>query len=97
MKVRKDLSFPPDFVIHSLRHTMLTRLGEAGVDAFTVMRIAGDSTLSVSQRYVHPTPETLERAIGRLDSQVEAGEAEKRQALATSSATVDVRQQIVLQ
>jgi len=96
VKVRKDLSFPPDFVIHSLRHTM-HGWGEAGVDALTIMRIAGDSTLSVSQRYVHPTPETLERAIGRLDSQVEAAEAEKRQALATSSATVDVRQQIVLQ
>jgi integrase len=96
-KVREDLRFPSDFVIHSLRHTMLTRLGEAGVDAFTIMRIAGHSTLSVSQRYVHPTPETLERAIGRLESQVEAAKAEKTQALATNSATVEVQQQVVLQ
>jgi len=53
--------FPGDFVLHSLRHTMLTRLGEAGVDAFTIMRIAGHSSIVVSQRYIHPTPEAVER------------------------------------
>ncbi len=35
--VRKELGFQSDFVIHSLRHTMFTRLGEAGADAFTIM------------------------------------------------------------
>lgn len=45
--------FPADFVLHSLRHTMLTRLGESGVDAFTIMRIAGHSSIVVSQRYIH--------------------------------------------
>lgn len=34
-KVHKALKAPADFVIHSLRYTMFTRLGEAGVDAFT--------------------------------------------------------------
>lgn len=58
--------FPGDFVMHSLRHTMLTRLGEAGVDAFTIMRIAGHSSVVVSQRYIHPTPEAVERAFERL-------------------------------
>jgi integrase len=61
-------AFPRDFVIHSLRHTMLSRLGEAGADAFTVMRIAGHSTVVVSQRYVHPSPESLERAFERLEA-----------------------------
>lgn len=58
--------FPADFVLHSLRHTMLTRLGESGVDAFTIMRIAGHSSIVVSQRYIHPTPEAVERAFVRL-------------------------------
>jgi len=62
---RKAL-FPADFVLHSLRHTMLTRLGELGVDAFTIMRIAGHSSIVVSQRYIHPTPEAVERAFERL-------------------------------
>jgi hypothetical protein len=46
---------------------MLTRLGEAGADALTIMRIAGHSSVTVSQRYVHPTPEGLERAFQRLE------------------------------
>jgi integrase len=67
-EVRTTLKLPVDFVLHSLRHTMLTRLGESGADAFTIMRIAGHSSVTVSQRYVHPTPEGLERAFDRLES-----------------------------
>lgn len=75
VKVRRLLQMPKDFVIHSLRHTMLTRLGEAGADAFTIMRVAGHSSVTVSQRYIHPTPEGLERAFERLeDMNKRAGE-----------------------
>jgi integrase len=42
--------FQGEFVLHTLRHTMLTRLGESGVDAFTIMKIAGHSSIVVSQR-----------------------------------------------
>jgi integrase len=55
-----------DFVVHSLRHTMLTRLGESGADAFTIMRIAGHSSITISFRYVHPSFESMELAIERL-------------------------------
>jgi hypothetical protein len=61
---------------------MLTRLGEAGADAFTIMRIAGHSSVTVSQRYVHPTPEGMERAFERLEKlnavKFEQAEAEAR-------------------
>jgi integrase len=67
-KLRRLLGLSDEFVIHSLRHTMLTRLGEDGVDAFTIMRIAGHSSITVSQRYVHPSPESLERAFERLEA-----------------------------
>ena len=63
--VRDNLKLSKNFVVHSLRHTTLTRLGEAD-DAFTIMRIAGHSSVTVSQRYVHPTPEGMERAFGRM-------------------------------
>jgi integrase len=80
--VRKAIKLPADFVIHSLRHTMLTRLGEAGADAFTIMRIAGHSSVTVSQRYVHPTPEGMERAFERLEDlnalKFEQAEAEQK-------------------
>ena len=68
IKIRRLLGLSEDFVIHSLRHMMLTRLGEAGVDAFTIMKIAGHSSITVSQRYVHPSPESLKCAFERLES-----------------------------
>ena len=91
--MRAELKLSKEFVIHSLRHTMLTRMGEAGADAFTIMRIAGHSSVTVSQRYVHPSPEAVERAFQRME---ELNETARRKALqgqkrllpATISATV---------
>lgn len=60
--------FPAEFVIHSMRHTALTRLGQAGADAFTIMKLAGHSSVTISQRYVHPTGETVELVFDRLEA-----------------------------
>lgn len=57
---------PAEFVIYSLRHTYGTRLGKAGAAAFSIMRLMGHSSITVSQRYVHPSAEALERAGERL-------------------------------
>jgi integrase len=67
-RVRGKLKLPGEFVLYSLRHTALTRLGENGADAFTIMRIAGHSSVTTSQRYVHPSSETVALAIARLDT-----------------------------
>ncbi len=64
--VRTSTKLPADFVIHSLRHTFLTRLGAAGADAFTIMRIAGHSSIVVSSRYVHPSDDAMEAAFEKL-------------------------------
>src|SRR5215469_9289759 len=40
-KLRDDLKLPEEFVLHSLRHTYGTRLGDAGVDAYTIMKLMG--------------------------------------------------------
>jgi integrase len=45
-RVRKMMKLRSDFVLHSLRHTFGTRLGEAGADAFTIMKLALVQTLS---------------------------------------------------
>ena len=66
-KALKDSGVKP-FVLYSLRHTMLTRLGEAGADAFAIQKIAGHSSILISQRYVHPTPERLETAFAQLEA-----------------------------
>ncbi len=65
---KKVQAFPAEFVLHGLRHTFLTRLGEAGTDAFTIMRLAGHSSVTVSQRYVHPTLDSCETAFERLEA-----------------------------
>ncbi len=54
------------FVLYSLRHTFLTRLGESGCDAWTLARIAGHSSVAISGRYVHPSEERVLDAISRL-------------------------------
>ena len=61
-KLRGHLQLPNDCVIHSFRHTFLTRFGEAGADAFTIKKVAGQSSVTIPERYIHPTPEGQERA-----------------------------------
>jgi integrase len=55
------------FVLYSLRHTFLTRLGESGCDAWTLARIAGHSSVAMSTRYVHPSEDAVFAALARLD------------------------------
>ncbi len=54
------------FVLYSLRHTFLTRLGESGCDAWTLARIAGHSDIRISARYVHPSEDAVLNAMSRL-------------------------------
>src|SRR5207244_2474738 len=86
-RVRDLLEMPSEFVPHSFRHSFGTRLGEAGADAFTIMRIMGHSSITVSQRYVHPTSATMENAIMGLERAAEAAE-QKQQELAAKSSQV---------
>jgi integrase/recombinase XerC len=72
-QVRDLLEMLTDFVPHSFRHSFGTRLGEAGADAFTIMRIMGHSSITVSQRYVHPTPKTMENAFLNLERAAAGG------------------------
>lgn len=55
------------FVLHSIRHTFLTRLGASGCDAWTLANVAGHSNIRVSAYYVHPQENVLEQAIARLN------------------------------
>jgi integrase len=71
-EVRTLLAFPEDFVLHSLRHTFGTRLGETGADIRTIMELMGHASLAVAQKYVHPSTEAKRRAIERLGEAVEA-------------------------
>jgi integrase len=54
------------FVLYSMRHTFLTRLGENGCDVWTLARIAGHSSIAISARYVHPSEDAIFSAMSRL-------------------------------
>jgi integrase len=56
------------YVLYSLRHTFLTRLGAAGCDAWTLARIAGHSSISMSARYVHPSADAVMNIFARMEA-----------------------------
>ena len=89
-KLALKLSGVRPFVLYTLRHTFLTRLGQSGCDVWTLARIAGHSTLGISQRYVHPSPDALISAISRLTGHnsghtLESEEIESETSLTLSS------------
>jgi integrase len=54
-----------EFVLHSLRHTALTRLVDSGTDSFTLKLIAGHDSVVTSERYIHKSPQAAKAAIAR--------------------------------
>ncbi|MBZ5499918.1 MAG: hypothetical protein LAP85_26260 [Acidobacteriia bacterium] len=91
VRLRRRLNLPKDFVLHSLRHRVLTKPRESGVDAFTITKIAGHSSSRVCQRHVHPSSVPMESAFEKLEAQSsEAREGESRQLPATVSATAQI-------
>jgi integrase len=56
------------FQPYILRHTALTQLAKAGCDVFTLARIAGHSSITITQRYVHPQGDAIERAFLQIEN-----------------------------
>jgi integrase len=52
----------PQPTAHDLRHTYLTRLGDAGLPVHDIMRLAGHETLQSAQRYLHAGEDRFDRA-----------------------------------
>ena len=53
---------------HTLRHTFATRLVLSGIDIATVSKLLGHSSIHMTMRYSHPTPEALKSAVSALDT-----------------------------
>lgn len=66
----KDTKQLEYFVPYCLRHTAGTMLGESGCDVFTLARIMGHSSILITQRYIHPQAESIERAFAKLGTEV---------------------------
>lgn len=54
------------FEPYIMRHTALTNLVAAGADAFALARIAGHSSITITQRYCHPQADAIARAFGQF-------------------------------
>jgi integrase len=60
------------FVLYTLRHTFLTRLGASGCNVWTLARIAGHSSIQMSSRYVHPSEDSVLNALSSLNDGIGA-------------------------
>ena len=54
------------FEPYCLRHTTLTRLSEDACDAYTLARIAGHSSIVITQRYCHPQADAIQSAFHKM-------------------------------
>ena len=63
-KALRDSKMKP-FQPYTLRHTALTNLGKR-CDPFTLAKIAGHSSITMTERYVHPQSDAIERAFASV-------------------------------
>lgn len=65
-RIRRSLALPAEFVIHSLRHTAITRFAQAAPDAWKVKAFARHASIATSERYVHVTAKAVGEVIASL-------------------------------
>jgi integrase len=69
------LSKVAQFLLYSLRHTFATRLAlSPSMDAWTLCKIMGWSSLAVAMRYIHPSEERVLEAFGQKPELSETGD-----------------------
>ncbi|MGA9526937.1 MAG: site-specific integrase, partial [Terriglobales bacterium] len=67
----KPLPLPlPAFEPYVMRHTALTRMAPL-CDAFTLARIAGHSSITITQRYCHPQADAVDAAFSKFGNRKE--------------------------
>lgn len=67
-RVVEGAGLDPDVVVrHTMRHTAITHLVQAGVDLPTVKRISGHKTLVMVERYAHANGEHIGAAMDLLE------------------------------
>jgi integrase len=54
-------------VFHTLRHTFASWLVQNGVDLYTVQKLMGHSTISMTERYAHLAQDNLKSAVKKLE------------------------------
>ena len=63
----KEAKIKEPFRLYDFRHTFGSRSAMAGVDLATLKELMGLSHISITMRYVHPTPEHKREAVDKLE------------------------------
>ena len=66
-KTLRATKIRPAFRLYDFRHTFGSRSAMAGVDLATLKELLGHSNISITMRYVHPTPEHKRAAVDKLE------------------------------
>jgi site-specific recombinase XerD len=66
--MRRHKQLAPGFRLYDFRHTFGTRMAMAGVDLMTLRELMGHSSITITQRYCHPTPEHKLAAIRKMEA-----------------------------
>jgi site-specific recombinase XerD len=61
---------PDQILRHTLRHTAITPLFQAGVDLPTVKRFSGHKTLAMVERYAHANGALIQTAMNKLQARL---------------------------
>ena len=70
-RVVKAADLDPDLIVrHTLRHTAITHLVQAGVDLPTVKQISGHKTLVMVERYAHANGDHIQAAMDKLEDRL---------------------------
>lgn len=67
MRTRKALKMADGVVLHSLRHSCATRLGNAGANVLDLQKVMGWSSPTIASRYVHLDDDRMQTLAGLLE------------------------------
>jgi len=67
MRLRRGLGLPDGVVLHSLRHSCATRLGNAGANVLDLQKVMGWSSPVIAARYVHLDEARMQTLSGLLE------------------------------
>lgn len=70
MRAELNLLDDPDFTPHLMRHEFCSRLADRGMNAPTIMALAGHSSLTTTQRYIRVSGKVLEAAMAGMNEPV---------------------------
>ena len=79
---------------HTMRHTAITKLVQAGVDLSTIQRISGHKTIKMVQHYTHLTDSHVDRAIASIGRTLPEPQPNKPESTITPELHRDTRRTV---